>query len=404
MMRTYLFRGILLCMCLGQIVQAGTYSGGDGTAETPYKVSDPNDWQELMMTSGDWGGHFILTENIDLAGVAMTPVGNSTTKSFTGMFDGDGYVIRNVTIYLPGVDEVALFGYLHFPGKIRNLGVEDLAITGKTRIGGLVGVSNGGEVTGCHTTGSVTGSQSDIGGLVAFNYYGTIQLSHAAVVVQTRIVSGCGSVGGLTGYNGGTIWSCYATGPVTGHGTVGGLVGFNAGGGRIAGCHASGLVTSDYDAGGLVGQNSGMAVHSYATGAIASKWHVGGFVGWCNNGKVFHCYSTGQPTGISNVGGFGSYISTGSGYEETGNFWDMDTSHLASSVMGTGKTTAEMKTRLTFTSANWDFDETWGITENSSYPYLLPVSSGPVTCSADLNQDGRVDLADFALFAKRWLK
>lgn len=384
---------------------AGIYSGGVlGTAADPYRIGKAADWQELMNTSADWNRHFILMNDIDLSGIALTPVGNSTTMSFIGVFDGKGHVIRNAVVNLPGVNEVALFGYLHFPGKIRDLGVENLAITGRARVGGLLGMSNNGEVTGCHVSGSVTGSLYDIGGLVALNYLGTIRSSHSAATVFTPIVSGNGSVGGLTGYNWGTIQSCYATGPVTGHGTIGGLVGLNTEGGTIIGCHASGLVTSMYDAGGLVGQNKGLVADSYATGNQASKWDVGGFVGWNNQGKIFHCYSTGIPSG-STIGGFCGYINTGGNYEDVGNFWDKDTSQLATSKMGTGKTTAEMKTKATFTAANWDFAETWGITEGISYPYLRP-TSGPTTCSdcsADLNRDGFVDLEDFALFAARWL-
>jgi formylglycine-generating enzyme required for sulfatase activity len=105
------------------------------------------------------------------------------------------------------------------------------------------------------------------------------------------------------------------------------------------------------------------------------------------------------------IGGFCGYINTGGNYEDVGNFWDKETSLCVTSAMGTGKTTAEMKTKLTFTSANWDFVETWGITEGVSYPYLRQ-TSGSTTCSdcsADLNRDGFVDLEDFALFAAKWL-
>ncbi|NLH16581.1 MAG: formylglycine-generating enzyme family protein, partial [Phycisphaerae bacterium] len=387
---------------------AGVYSGGDGSAANPYRIGRADDWVELMNTQGDWGKHFVLLNDIDLSGITLTPVGNSTTMAFIGVFDGNSHVIRNAVVNLPGNDDVGLFGCLHFPGKIRDLGAEDLTITGRRRVGGLVGISNGGEVIGCHAAGSVTGSTAgssgDIGGLVAFNYFGSIQSSHSAVTVYAPIASGNGSIGGLTGYNWGTIRSCYATGPVTGHGTVGGLVGFNTAGGTIVGCHASGLVTSDYDAGGLVGQNSGVVANSYSTGPIASKWHVGGFVGWNNQGKVFHCYSTGQPTGSSSVGGFCGLPSTGGNYADVGNFWDKDTSLLSGSAMGMGKTTAEMKTKSTFEAAIWDFDETWGINENASYPWLRPVGAGgQTTWSADLNHDGRVDLEDFALFASFWM-
>jgi hypothetical protein len=394
------------CVSVGMVFAAGAYAGiylgGDGSADDPYQIARADDWEELINTFGDWDKHFILLNDIDLSGRTLTPVGNSST-TFSGVFDGNGHAIRNAVINLPGNDEVALFGYLHYPGKIRDLGVEDLAMTGRSRVGGLLAVNIGGEIIGCYATGTITVSKVDNGGLVGFNYWGTLQSCYAVVSVQGVIVSGCGSVGGLAGYNRGTIQSCYATGPVTGHGSIGGLVGYNTPGGRVSGCHASGLVTSDYDAGGLVGQNSGIVSDSYAIGPISSKWHVGGLVGWNNQGKVLHCYSIGKPTGSSNVGGLCGLISTGGDYEDVGNFWDTETSLLLGSVMGTGKTTAEMKTKLTFTSVNWDFAETWGITENVNYPYLRP-GPGQTSCSADLNGDGKVDLKDFALFAEQWMR
>jgi hypothetical protein len=56
----------------------------------------------------------------------------------------------------------------------------------------------------------------------------------------------------------------------------------------------------------------------------------------------------------------------------------METSGQDTSVWGTGKTTAEMQTKSTFTDAGWDFvDETangtediWWIDEGRDYPRL----------------------------------
>jgi hypothetical protein len=60
-----------------------------------------------------------------------------------------------------------------------------------------------------------------------------------------------------------------------------------------------------------------------------------------------------------------------------------------------------MKRKSTFTAAGWEFTNFWGIVENVSYPYLRAFWQPG---SADLNGDGRVDLADFALFAGQWMK
>lgn len=55
-------------------------------------------------------------------------------------------------------------------------------------------------------------------------------------------------------------------------------------------------------------------------------------------------------------------------------FWDTEESGVTYSVVGTGKTTEEMQTEATFT--NWDFTNTWLITEGASYPsfYIVDFS------------------------------
>jgi hypothetical protein len=114
-----------------------------------------------------------------------------------------------------------------------------------------------------------------------------------------------------------------------------------------------------------------------------------------NWGTLTACYATGSVSGVDQVGGlvgenpYGSVVSS---------FWDTQTSGQTTSAGGTGKTTAEMKTLSTFTSAGWDFVEIWGIEENQTYPFLRKYLTG------DLNYDGGVDFVDFAIFAQHWLE
>jgi hypothetical protein len=81
----------------------------------------------------------------------------------------------------------------------------------------------------------------------------------------------------------------------------------------------------------------------------------------------------------------------------TASFWDIDTSGQLTSAGGTGKTTAEMKTKSTFTDAGWDFVEIWDIGENQTYPFLRTEPAG------DSNHDKKVDLTDLAILASHWL-
>ena len=202
----------------------GTYSGGDGlSAETPYQISSVDDWQELMNTPTDWDVNFVLTNDIDLAGITVMPVGNNSI-SFTGVFDGGGHIVRNAVINLPSSDSVGLFGYIGTGGHIRNLGAENVNATGRFYVGGLMGRNYVGTITNCYSSGNFSGN-SVVGGLVGGN-------------------------------NGGTIIDCYSSGAVSGNDDVGGLAG-GTGGGTITNCYSSGTVSGGWHVGGLVGQNNG---------------------------------------------------------------------------------------------------------------------------------------------------
>ena len=297
---------ILTVLILSAVSFAGTYSGGGGVEDNPYQISRVEDWQELMATPDDWGSSFILTADVNLAGVPLTPVGN-----FTGVFDGNDNIISNAVINQLGSGGIGLFGYLGEGGQIRNLGVEDVNMTGSRSVGGLVGYNYYGTLTSCYATGSVHGIGL-VGGLVGYNG-GTLISCYA-----TCSVSGTGyySVGGLVGYNssGGTLTACYATGSVTGSSYyVGGLVGRNSGyygGGTITACYAIGSVTGTglySSVGGLVGENwEGTLKSCYATGAVTGTYDVGGLVGYNYYGTLKSCYAIGSVTGTglySSVGG-----------------------------------------------------------------------------------------------------
>lgn len=277
-------------------------------------------------------------------------------------------------------------------------------IEGSYNVGGLVGYLDEGMIIDSYATGEVEGDEEDsggIGGLVGSVARSTIITSHATGNVRgdssvgglagdswdseiigsfaEGTVSGNYSVGGLVGDNDGYIFMCHATGDVFGDDETGGLVGWNAGG-TIMLSYATGDVKGDRDEsmqlGGLVGASEeGLITNSYATGSVTGYEEVGGLIG-SFDGQIMHCFSTGLVTGSVDVGGL-----IGNNYDEDSivmdSFYDMETSGQTASAGGTGKTTAEMKTRATFTDAGWDFnvgdDEgIWDIQAdvNNGYPHL----------------------------------
>lgn len=56
------------------------------------------DAEGLKAMADDLSGKYILMSDIDMAGVDWTPIGETTSTPFKGIFDGNLYAIRNLTI------------------------------------------------------------------------------------------------------------------------------------------------------------------------------------------------------------------------------------------------------------------------------------------------------------------
>ncbi len=347
------------------------------------------------------------------------PIGNGST--FEGEFDGEGYTISGLNIDRQEVSDVALFSRSN--GNIHDFILSNATIRGYGEVGGFIGATDNRAVTqNISISGIVQGWNEKIGGIVGANRQGS-KILNATSTVQiigsgqadrlggiaganggfinnafaSSTVEGEYEVGGLVGRSGGGISNSYAIGNVNGKEDVGGLLGFNDGG-TISNSHSTGNVYASYDnAGGLLGRNSrGAIVASYATGNVDVSIKGGGFVG-ANGGDIFNSYATGNASGTSEIGGFAgrnggsvrnSYAVgavTGSedvggflGHMDTGedlghiienSFWNVTTSGQEESAGGTGKTTEQLKTPITFSNAGWDLESAWRA-DPGSYPVL----------------------------------
>jgi hypothetical protein len=122
-------KGVFLAAILTAVlcisVNSWAYSGGDGSPESPYQIANKADLLALGADTDNYDKCFILTADINLAGETFTTaVINSTTDTpFTGIFDGNGHKISNLSIEGAGNSYVGLFGYLGPAGQIINLGV-----------------------------------------------------------------------------------------------------------------------------------------------------------------------------------------------------------------------------------------------------------------------------------------
>ena len=195
-----------------------------------------------------------LSADINMAGKEWTPIGTDDNNSYNGTFDGNGKTITGLTVNQSEKNYAGLFGCLGSDGKVQNLTLENVNISGAFYVGSVVG-TNFGTVSGCTASGNITGTESCIGGVVGQNK-GTV----TGCTVSGNISSNQYS-GGVVGENFGTVSACYhATGDVTGNiNYVGGVVGWNYYGTVTACYHVNGNVTATYKwVGSVAGYNGGV--------------------------------------------------------------------------------------------------------------------------------------------------
>jgi hypothetical protein len=236
-------------------------------------------------------------------GQGWEPIG-AWEHPFRGIFNGRGNEICDLFISRPSEGGVGFFGSVGEAGAIKDISVVNVTVvTGDECVGGLVGY-NRGTVSNCYSTGNVTGD-FQVGGLVGRNF-GTVRNSYS-----TASVSGDVEVGGLVGLNEyesdgveGTVSNSYSTASVTGSECVGGLVGLNAA--AVSDSYSTASVIGSEDVGGLVGTNGGTVNNSYSTGSMTGEERVGGLAGY-SSGTVSNCHSIGSVIGYENVGGLVGY-------------------------------------------------------------------------------------------------
>ncbi|MCP1761508.1 two-partner secretion domain-containing protein [Bradyrhizobium japonicum] len=308
---------------------------GTDAAITYAVIIDVNALQNINTNRS---GNYVLGANIDASatagwngGAGFTPIGGigDISSYFSGIFDGLGHHISNLTINRPSSDNIGLFGYID-GGTIRNVGLEGGSVTGNNAVGGLVGSSGlwvyGGTssvayntISNVYNTGNVTGSGAMVGGLVGDAYITTISYSYA-----TGTVAGYGAAGGLGGrVVASSVSNSYATGNVSAvWDGAGGLIGYDIGTwmgpgpadyaiGTVSHSHATGTVTGGVNVGGLLGySNIGLVTDSYATGNVSGTGSnggtgtaAGGLVGFASYSQVERSYATGNVSGVDAVGG-----------------------------------------------------------------------------------------------------
>ncbi len=305
---------------------------GSGTEDDPYIIITGAQLRDIATTVNNGtntysSNYFKMTCDIDLGGSsdAFTAIGTSSSKYFSGIFDGGGYEVSGLYISKSTSSSTGsyqgLFGYAS-GATIKNLGVSG-SVTGCEYIGGIVGFAKSSSVSNCYGNVTVKGG----------SYY----------------------VGGIVGSSTGSVSNCYNIGSVSGFNYVGGIVG-SPSAGSVSNCYNTGSVSgTNFYVGGVVGRNSSSANtdNCYNTGTVSlssTSKSVGGIAGY-NDGAVSNCiYDSSVYSGSAIGDGDGTSTNNSGSATLTATM----TNGTFSSTLGTG---------------NWKEDYTSQI--NDGYPILI---------------------------------
>ena len=192
-------------------------------------------------------------------------------------------------------------GYLDEGGKVQNLTFANATVTSGTPVGIVVG-NNMGTVENCHTTGTVKGEYSSIGGIVGENGLNAIitNCTNAATMEGEEV-----SAGGIAGINKGLVSACINSGALSVTFIEDGNIHLPGGSGDKSGV------------GGIVGDNYGDVIACGNTGTINRKYNSGGIVGRHDGGNVIASW-TQDTNETDNDGNAPSSPENGVGNEASG--------------------------------------------------------------------------------------
>ncbi len=191
--------------------------GGSGSEADPYILTGAADLEALSEAvnnnvSGDTGAYYASAHyRINVPGSvktltldgAFTPIGTEQNP-FNGSFDGNGVIIIGLTIN--SEDNAGLFGYIGASGSVTRVGLYDSSVTGTANVGGIAGY-NAGTISESFNYGSVSG-EARVGGLVGANA-GRVENSFAKGTASASQSEAY--LGGIVGDNlSGIVMYCFA--------------------------------------------------------------------------------------------------------------------------------------------------------------------------------------------------
>ena len=306
-----------------------TVWGNQGTL-----INVKNTGSVLSQSMGNIGGiagannlNGIIQQAENIGGVEISDGGGSSAGGISGSNYGlmenlknSGTIVGHVySDNTMGVSCVGgIVGENDASGIVRN--AENFGtVSGDNTIGGIAGSNEEGVLEEVkNLSGTVTSKGMSVGGVTGYNT-GTIKNSFNNAAINCGTIYG----GGIAGSNGtgslkGSIINSYNTGAVTGNNLLGGITGRNDPGSLITASYNTGNVTgikadgSGFSqVGGISGYNKGIINgESYNTGSVEGVGKaVGGIVGYnYETSDISNVYNTGNVTGSDYyVGGIVGY-------------------------------------------------------------------------------------------------
>lgn len=261
-----------------------------------------------------------------------------------------------------------------------------------TLVGGVVGFNiAGGSVLRCQAQAGmpvvIAALEASVGGVVGYNA-GTVRKVTGSrdVIAQDDYIS----AGGVAGVNTGLVYCSTSDALVAADtiGDAGGIAGLNEQGGIVEKCSFTGNIDAGFSSlvGGITGRNFADVVNSYAQATIAISTaaryaNVGGISGQ-NAGSIANSYSASVIDPASQGSAVGGLLGWNDGGTMTNCFYDSDITtqtvivaiddNAAGTATSAGATTTAMLDAATYTNAGWDLGwtgaEVW--TTAGSYPVL----------------------------------
>lgn len=209
------------------------------------------------------GWTLTLADDINLDGIAWTPIGQS--NAFSGTFDGKGHTIEDMSANVTS-------GYAGLFGNVRGM-VQNVQVTGSVTasgkvmaVGGIVGHSAGGTVQNCLSKVNILASQVNcpVGGVVGESSNKPNDNTASSTVNlcwnEGTVTGGSDSTGGIVGKNSkGTVTNCANFGEVKGSSTASGIVG-------------TGTAANSYNLGDVTGAEG--SAYGISNRKVANSYYV----------------------------------------------------------------------------------------------------------------------------------